>query len=700
VKPTAKKSALLEIGTEEIPARFIPEAEKQLQSILSEGLAEKGIEFGQLQVWGTPRRLTAYLTGAAAKSKDRVDVVIGPPLKAAKDAQGQWTAAATGFAKTQGVSVEKLLLETTAKGERFVVKKAVKGQALDALLKDLFPSAIQRLSFPKTMVWEESGFRFARPLRWILALVNSQVIRFSVASVRSDRATMGLLALGGSKISVPTADRYRSILQGRCVLVDPEQRRKNIKSQMETLAKKLNATPVATTELLDEVVNLTEYPVALLASFKGEFLTLPKEVLISSLVKHQKFFPLEAKGILLNHFIGVRNGPSESQETVREGYERVVAARLSDARFFYDQDSKLKLRDLAARLNEIAFIEKAGTLADKAVRVERLTVELGNLAGSNAAVLKVAQEAAQLSKADLLTQIVGEFPELQGVAGRFYGETQEEKSVAAAIEQHYWPLSAEGTLPKTEEAALISVADKMDTLACYFAAGQIPSGSADPFGLRRQGIGIIRILLDRKWNLPLSQLVGRACQGIPFSPDLKAKAAKDLAEFLNQRCFHWLANQGFRSDELDAVLSQNGQSIAQLREKLEGLKAVRGRPEFASLAAAIKRARNILRQAGEKGVLPKDTSLTESELESDSERTLVRSLAEARPQIEVALRNGQFKDAFLALAPLKKPVDAFFEGVMVMVDDEQRRSQRLTILLSVRDLFDSVADFSKLQIAV
>ncbi len=495
------------------------------------------------------------------------------------------------------------------------------------------------------------------------------MIRFKLAGIQSDRATYGLLALGGKKISISHVDKYKSILQGRCILVNAEDRAKNIKTQMESLGKKHNLSVVVHPENLQEVVHLTEYPVSIIAQFKESYLKLPREVLISSLIKHQKFFPMETnKGALSHSFIGVRNGPSESQETVRDGYERVVNARLADAQFFYEHDAKLKLEDLSKRLNEVGFIQKVGTLADKTARVQKLTQQIGEVIGQDAGSVQTAVRVALLAKADLLTQMVAEFPELQGVAGRFYAEAQEDKKVAIGIEQQYWPLTAEGTLPKSDEAVLVSVADKMDTLAAYFAVGQIPSGSADPYGLRRQGIGVIRILLTRKWELPISQVVEMACSLLPFDVAIQKKATADLTDFLQQRVFHWWANQGYRSDEIESVLSQNGESLSTINEKLDGLKTVRGRAEFGSLAAAIKRARNILKQAQEKGILPSTSVVDPAILEGAAEKSLYESLGTVKPYVESALRDKKYREALLALAPLKAPVDAFFEGVKVMVD--------------------------------
>jgi glycyl-tRNA synthetase beta chain len=694
MKTAPVKNALLEIGTEEIPARFMPPVLAQISSAAEKALAAAGIPHGGIETWGTPRRIVLYITGIAPRSSDRTDEAIGPPPKAAKDAQGAWTPAATGFAKAQGISVDKLVLKSTPKGERYVALHDVKGQKTEVVLKDLFPQLLKDLSFPKSMIWQSPDFRFARPVRWIVSLYNGNVVRFKLNGLTSDRTTIGLLSLGGQKISISKPEKYKSLLQGRCILVDPEERRKNIRAQLESISKKLKATVIATDEHLDEVVFLTEFPSSIVGHFPEAYLRLPREVLVLVLKKHQKFFPIEnSRGQLTNAFVGVRNGPSESQDDVRDGYERVINARFSDAKFFFEKDSQTRLDSLVDKLSGVGFHEKLGSMKDKTDRIGRLTQTLADKAGLSSETRTAASRAALLAKTDLVTQIVGELPELQGIAGRFYAEQQESKQIAVAIEQHYWPLTSEGTLPETDEAAVVAVADKIDTLAANFSVGLIPSGSADPYGLRRAAVGVIRILNDRRWNISVSELIDLA-----FSNLAVQRGLKELKEFFDQRFSGWYCSQGFRPDEIDAVLTSNGASVSTLGEKLQGLKAVRGRPEFDSLANAIKRARNVLAQAKEKGFLPSSPEIDSSEVTGPVEKTLLEAISTVRGPFETAIASGHFQAALLQLASLKSPVDAFFAGVMVMDPDEKLRSQRLRILMQVKGLFDGLADFSKLQV--
>lgn len=698
MKEQPKKSALLEIGVEELPARFITPALRQLALEMKQALTHAGLGFQNIDVYGSPRRLATLITGLDAKANDTRDVVIGPPPQAAKDQNGEWTHVALGFAKAQKIRVEKLIAQNTPKGERLVAIHEIKGQKTEALLKTIFPTVIQKLSFPKTMTWESSKFRFARPIRWIVALYGSQVIRFQLAQVTSDRHTLGLLSLGGQRIAIPKPERYKSLLQSRCILVDHRVRHDSIQRQLESIAKRVKATAVIDPMHVDEVIHLTEYPVGILGEFKESYLSLPREILVSVLRKHQKFFPIEtSKGKLTPYFIGFRNGTSEHQEVVREGYERVLSARLADAQFFYEHDSKTPLETLAPKLAGVGLHAKLGTLWDKTERVQKGVAAIGAQLSLDATVIEHAKRTALLAKADLLTQIVGEFPELQGIAGRFYAETSEPSNVATAIEQHYWPLTSDGKLPTIPEAALVAMADKLDTLVSHFAIGLAPTGSADPYALRRSAMGVIRILLDQKWDIPLTSLLKAAHAQLPSTLTDNASTLKSLEDFFAQRCTNWFENLGYRFDEVAAVLALEKQSLFLIEQKLKSLTAIRGKPEFDALSAAIKRANNILKQARERGYSFDGNPINSNVLLEAAEGTLAQALDQVRPRLASALAEQRFEEALLELSPLKQPVDDFFNGVMVMVDDEKLRSQRLNLLMSVKNLFDTVADFSKLQ---
>jgi len=694
------KSALLEIGVEELPARFIYPALNELKEIAKKDLAAGGLEFSNLEVWGTPRRLTLLINGLPPKAADREEVVIGPPPKAAKDEKGNWTAVATGFAKAQKISVNNLETRETAKGERLVAVRHVRGLPADLVLKSVFPAVISQITFPKSMIWESSGIRFARPIRWIVAIFQKKVIRFKYAGVSSDKTTLGLLALGGLKIPISGPETYQNQLRNRCILVDPEERKQKILGQLDSIPKKIRhgLKAIVKDEHLEEVVNLTEYPVGIRGQFQETFLSLPKEILVSVLRKHQKFFPIEnSNGEITQFFIGVRNGPSDSQEGVKEGYERVTTARLADAHFFFEHDLKISLESLVGKLSGVSFIENMGTMLDKTERIKKLAGLIADELSLDPEPKQAIQLIAKLSKADILTQLVGEFPELQGVAGRIFLKLKGENLTGDGVEQHYWPLTAEGKLPSTPEASIVSVADKMDTLAANFALGLIPTGSQDPFGLRRSSIGSLRIILERTWPIPVIRLIDWAVSGLPSKFSANQEIKEKLALFLNQRLSSWLANQGYKSDEIDAVIANPIQSLATMFKKVKDLKEARTKPEFDALSIAIKRAANIIKQARERNLLPPSADGLNLENAEPVESKLIEALKTAAPKVGEAVSKENFQAAFVELANLKEPVDAFFEGVMVMVEDAAARDRRLTILVHVKNLFDSVADFSKLQ---
>lgn len=700
MKKVLGRTALLEIGAEELPARFVEPAVEQLRSLIHSGLAERGVSFESVHAFGSPRRLTVLINGLAAKAEDRREDVIGPPLKAAKDAAGDWTKAATGFAKAQGVAVSKLVLKETAKGERYVAERFMKGGPVDAVLRSLFPAVIERLTFPKSMVWNETGFRFARPIRWFISLYGTKLVRFQLAGVTAGRTSVGLLSLGAPRIPVSRPEKYVSLLRSRCIFVDPQERRDKIEAQLDAIGKKLKAKPIVTADHLLEVVHLTEYPTCILGHFPEAYLALPREVLVSVLRKHQKFFPLESpRRTLINAFVGVRNGPSESEAVVRDGYERVLIARLSDAKFFFTQDMGTPIASFAERLGEIAFLEKAGSMADKRDRIGQLAVRFGKRLSLPSDVVDAAARAAFLAKADLLTQMVTEFPELQGVAGRFYAAAQgESEAVARAVEEHYWPLSADGALPESKPGALAALADKLDSLAAHVHAGNSPSGSADPYGMRRLSSGVIRILLENDWRISLDDLAEEACAFQTYGGGAE-RVKGDLKAFLLQRLESFFENQGYRRDEISAVLGPGTDTLANVSERLAALKSVRNRPEFDALVAGIKRARNVLRQAEARGVLPAGNGLSSVDAAEGAERDLLDAIGRTAPAIKIAIADRRFKDAVMLLAPLKAPIDAFFDAVMVMADDAAERERRLRILQAAERLFSAIADFSCLQAA-
>ncbi len=697
------KDLLLEIGTEEIPARFLPAALTGLHSSAQAALAKASLSFKGSQVYGTPRRLALVVEGLVDKTRDQDQEFLGPALVQAKDAGGNWTPAAQGFARSQGTTPEKLDVRETDRGARLVFLKRTPGAASEKILPVLLPDLIRSLAFPKGMVWEESRLLFVRPIRWIVALYGAKPVAFTLAGVKAGRRTCGLRFQTRKPFDVPAPSRYAAVLKNHCVIVDPEERKDLILKQIQQVAKSHHGhVPVEEyRELLEEVTHLVEHPVAVLGKFDPRFLAVPKEVLITSMKKHQKYFPVfkdATRQVLLPHFIAVRNGFSDNQSVVREGYERVLAARLADAAFFFEEHSRQTLASRVPDLRGVAFLSPSLSLADKTERVQRLTDRLcAEVLHTPPAVQAAASRIALLGKADLTTGLVGEFPELQGIVGRLYAEKDGEPSdVSRGIEEHYWPLTADGPLPNAESSAVVSLADKIDTLAGNFLIGKIPSGSQDPYGLRRAAVGVLRLIEVRGWGVRLTDLIERALDLMP--PDLgdRPRAARALSDFFLQRWGALAEARGFRSDEVDAAAAAGFEDVADAWARLSAIQDVRRHPDFAPLSIAFKRAANLLKQAEKKG-----ESLTgpvrEDLFRTAAERGLGSRLAEIQNEVEPFLAARDYPKVLAHLVSLRGAVDSFFLSVVVMDPDADLRRNRLALLAGVRFLFGRVADFSRLQ---
>jgi len=689
------KEALLEIGSEELPASFIAPGMRQLKTLAEESLKASGLTYSAIDTHGTPRRLAVVIHGLPERSPDQEKIVTGPPAAIAKDAQGQWTPAAMGFARKQGLKPSDL---TIAK-DRLSAVLQVKGVATRQLLADLFPQWIGRLDFPKSMVWEPTKFRYPRPIRWMAALYGSDLVSFSVAGVRSARWTLGIGPWAPKKIPLTQAGKYAMLLKNQCVLVDSVSRQETIRRFAEQAVKRVHGKVHLSAALLEQVGNLVEHPVAILGNFDPAYLDLPKEVLITCLEHHQKYFPVEqaSGGKLLPHFVGIRNGMSVHQEIVREGYERVLAARLADARFFFNQDRRTPLSSKVDALKGVMFQEKLGNLYDKKERVKKLLETFaGTLGGFTD--LEKAKRVADLCKADLVTEMVREFPELQGIVARLYAQADgEDAAVSRALEEHYWPITLSGTLPSSDVASFVALTDKLDTLAGDFAVGLIPSGSADPYGLRRAAVGVLRILESKSWPLHVEWLVDQAVDAQPGP--LKSAAAdvqNKLNQFMSQRFAALLAERGFKPDEIEAVLATGIGVVREALARLEALHAIRARQEFEPLSVAFKRGMNIVRQAAKGGTT--DAAAVQSELlKEPCEQVLYKILESTGAEVTKHLEARAYREALESMVPLREPLDGFFNGVMVMADDPALRGNRLALMRRLVGLFSQIADFSKLQ---
>ncbi|MFH1368107.1 MAG: glycine--tRNA ligase subunit beta [Elusimicrobiota bacterium] len=695
------KTALLEIGTEEIPAGYIEPALEQMKALAAEHLTARGLSFGEIKIFATPRRLALAIEKLSEKSEEKTEELTGPSVKAGRDAQGNFTQAAKGFAAKYGTTPDKLSVKATEKGEYFSFAVKTPGEKTEKILSAVFPEIICRLQFPKSMKWESSGLRFARPVRSVIALYGDKIIKFTAGDVKSSNRTSGLYALTQKKITVSSADKYAGTLKNNCVMADPLERREIIRKITDAAAKRVKGAALIDDDLLNEINFLVEHPVAILGNFDEKYLRLPPEVLITCMRKKQKYFPVvDAKKHLTNSFIGIRNGMSEHQETVREGYERVLEARLEDAEFFYKKDTGSRLDAKIEKLKGVMFQKELGTVYDKMLRVERLADQLLNTVpdGENIrAEIGDLKRACLLAKADLVTEMVFEYPELQGVAGRIYAAKDgESQRICRAIEEHYWPVTADGKLPVSDFALVLSIADKIDTLTGDFAAGLVPSGSADPYGLRRQAAGVVRVIRDKKLPVDLNALVSKAFSFLPEHLKNNNDALRQVMEFLKQRLEVILETGGYKFDEIRAVLAKGMGDIGTIERKLQALKAMRKQPDFQPLITAFKRSANILKQA-EKLKLNVSPDVSHDLFREDAERNLYAKISSIRAEIEALKAAKDFPAVLQKMVELKPDVDLFFEKVMVMVEDEKLKHNRLALLKYATGLFFDLMDFSQLQ---
>lgn len=689
------KDFILEIGTEEIPARFMGPAINQMEELARQWLAANRLGSEAVGAFGTPRRLAVYITGLAEKQDEFSEEVKGPAKKAAFDAEGKPTKAAEGFARGQGVSIGQLISRETPNGEYvFAVKKQV-GQETAGLLPEFCRSLITGLSFPKPMRWGSKEMRFARPIRWLLALYDDQVVPFETEGLPSDRITYGHRFLSGGPLVIGRAPEYFAKLKDKYVIVNHTERKEIIWDQVAALAAAEGGQVVPDDELLEEVTQLLEYPTALCGSFAQEYLRLPKEVLITPMREHQRYFPVVSmEGQLLNKFITVRNGTDDFLDTVREGNEKVLRARLADAEFFYVEDLKIPLRDNVEKLKKIVFHESLGTVYEKVERVMALSGYLATELGiTDSTVLESIKQGAYLSKADLVTNVVYEFPELQGLMGQEYArQNGESKAVADAIFEHYLPRFSGDILPETEPGRIISIADKIDTIAGCFAVGIQPTGSQDPYALRRQALGVCYIALDAKLDFSLPGLIDKAYSLYAGKIQAKLPAERtreEVLEFFRLRLKNIFADKGYSYDVVDAVLTAGYDRLSDTLLRVDALANLRNQEIFGKLLTAYNRVANLAKNAVTDVI---DPLLFNEEVE----RTLYAEFRKAGDEMNIFLQERQYRQFLQRFALIQQFIDGFFAGVMVMVDDEKIKNNRLALLRSIAGLISPVADLTKI----
>lgn len=687
------KELLLEIGTEEIPAEFLPKAQKDMAEILSRDLSQNRIRYGVVRTMATPRRLVLHVADVETRQEDQIVEKLGPAKRVSFDEKGNPTKAALGFAKGQGSDISELEFVVTDKGEYICSRRKITGKETKELLPDLLKRFILSIPFQKTMRWMNLEIRFARPIHWILALYGGETVFFKLENIASGNRSFGHRFMSPGSFEVRDLADYLERTKDHFVIVDPDERMAIIVRETEAAARGVSGQVLQNEDLFEEVNYLVEYPTAVCGNFDREFLELPGDVLITTMVEHQKYFPVtDAEGRLLPHFITVNNTLARDPSIVARGNEKVIRARLADARFFFREDRKVPLEHHFEKLKKVVFHSLLGTSYEKVGRFRELA---GCIAEKvNPALKSKVDRAAHLAKADLETQMVYEFPDLQGIMGREYALLAgEDPVVAKAIYEHYLPTSAGGSLPETDEGAIVSIADKMDTICGFFGVNQIPTGTADPYALRRQALGIINIILSRGYPIRLDELIDRSLAILNGKLKRNGEETKrDVLEFFRARFENQLIAQGHPYDVVDAVLATGISEPARTLKKIEAMEKFRLRPDFEPLAIAFKRVCNIIKNF-KGGVVHTDLFLEKEE------RDLYRAFVAINEKAEAFTVADDYENVLLVLASLRKPVDGFFEAVLVMAEDEKVRFNRLSLLEAVSTIFYRIADFSRITTA-
>lgn len=713
-KGVAPKNAvgdfLFEIGCEEIPAGMIAKASAELKAILEKyftthGLLDEKFTAVSIETLGAPRRLTAIARGVRLKQDDVTREITGPPKSIAYDNVGEPTRAAMSFAEKQGIPVSKLTIANTPKGEYVVVKQVVLGRPAAQILAEVLPQAILEISWPRSMYWTGAqGPRFIRPIRWIVALLDGKVISFSFAGIRSGNRTEGHRFLGKKNILVRGPADYEIQLKKNFILCRPQARRAKIEAELKTIGSRKGLHAHEDAGLLDLVTYLNEYPTVISGDFDPAFLTLPEEILITVMRGHQKYFALESRsGEIAPHFLAVINHPSDTKGLIRAGHERVLRARFADAQFFWETDQKRKLGENLPKLAAVTYERRLGSYRDKVERMRSLArwlaeqwfsggVAQADVAGSDC--------AAELAKCDLITGMVGEFPELQGIVGGLYARAQgEPEEIASAVYDQYKPLGLDDPLPRNLTGCAVALADKLDSLVACFAVGAIPTGSSDPFALRRAALGVVKIILEKRLPLSISAAISAASKAIhEHPPKIEPSEAihKQVLDFLLERARYILRERrGFAYDEINAAFAAGADDLVDAVERVAAVKAIRPTKNFGPLAASFKRIRNILEKsagAGDKG----QGAVRQDLLREPAERELFAAAQKIAEQATLRRKAGKYREALEKISDLRPAVDLFFDKVLVMAEDEAVRRNRIALLGGLLKEFSTIADFSEL----
>lgn len=719
------KDLILEIGTEEVPAGFIPKALDSLAGTLRKLLEEARLDHGGLRKLGTPRRLALVVEGLGERQPDATVEARGPKKDAAFDPDGKPTKALEGFCRGKGVDVKDIETRETDKGEYVYAVKHIEGRDTAEILPGILEKTVSREYFPKSMRWGDHDVSFARPVHWLLAVFGGAPVEFSYGHLTSANVTYGHRFLSEGAIEVAGVKDYVKKLEENHVIVDPAKRKELITKGLDQAAREAGGEVLPDPGLLEEVTYLVEEPVVVKGSFEREFLELPRDVVVNAMREHQRYFSVvDGAGRLLPNFLTVAGTKAKNPDTVRKGNERVLRARLNDAKFYFEKDVSVPLTEWAEKLKGVVFQAKLGTSYEKVTRFTELALNLGKRAGFSEPVksgegpedfLKegmnpaeydpgkvdpgfysklVLGRAAVLAKADLVTGMVGEFPSLQGVMGSVYARRSgEAEAVATAIYEHYLPTGAGGELPASVPGALVSIADKLDTICGCFGIGLKPTGTADPYALRRQALGIISIILDKGFSIPLDEMVDLSLDILSEKMTEKRAAARDeVLEFFKERLRNMLLGEGLSFDAVDAVLSAPWYDLADAVKRVKALEGFKEHPARPSLVTAFKRVSNILKKTTLPAKEPDPGLFTDK-----GEKSLWKTSSEIAPVIDEHWKKGDYEKVFEVLASIKDSIDEFFDETMVMVDDDQTRTNRLLLLSYVRNLYYKIADLSRLS---
>lgn len=680
---------LLEIGVEELPSRFGQTTLDQIENNISKLLKDERVNFDHIDKYATPRRLTFIIKNLADKASDLEEEVKGPAKKIAVDAEGNFTKPALGFMKSKGLKEENVYFKQVGNAEYLFGTIKQSGKETSDVLKNIIPEAIKSVVFPKAMRWGGKNMRFARPIRWMVALLNDNILEVDLEGIKASNVTKGHRFLGEREFEVNSVEEYFEKLEKNYIVLDQHKRKEMIKEQAIEVAKSLGGEVELDDDLLEEITFLVEYPTAFYGEFDKEYVKLPKEVVTTPMKEHQRYFPVLKDGKLLPNFIAVRNGDSNRIDLVKAGNEKVLRARLADALFFYQEDTKKPLESFVEKLKTVVFQAKLGTVYDKTLRIEKLSQVILNELGMEKSQSDTIR-AAKLCKADLVTNMVFEFTELQGIMGKEYAKVSgENEEVCEGIFEHYLPRFAGDILPETNVGIALSIADKLDSIAGFFAIGIKPSGSQDPYALRRQALGILSILLDKKLSVNLNDLINAALDNYSNIEFNKEEVTSQIVEFFVERVKNLFKDLGIRYDVIDAVLNNNLDDISDIHTRAIELNKWLKKDELVEMLTAFNRVSTLADKASSEKV-------KEDLLKENAEIELYDGFKEIKSNVEILLANKKYNEALDAFAALKPLVDNLFDNVMIMDKDEAIKENRLALLKQIYSTMLTICDLSKI----